>query len=656
MNKIIIQNILCISTIIYAGTAHAARTIHNKTDIPLYVAGYYAASDDTAKRQTEVIKIPPQTNGDIDVPALKLFSSKKRYIVLEREEGELSEDLLVNSIRALPHINITSALTKLEGDYYVVDKEGRLQIYNAIEYSKIGKLFKTAGQEIKKEITELVIDKETLPSIKNNDYRSQVAYVRDASKNFSPHEQNFLTQRRPKVQRALQTLLPQTATSRAPVISVILSGGGNRAMFTSCGFSQGLQEIGVLDATTYMAGLSGSTWFMGCWYTSGIKNIAEFRRKFAQTMTQGLLKVSPREFQLILDELKVKYVYHQPMTSMDLFGALLGNALLRNFGDKRYQIYLSDQKNNVVSGEWPFPIYTAIDGSKIAHKFEAWFEFTPYEVGGARWLDLYIPTWAFGRRFAQGVSVDDAPEVSLAFLFSIFGSAFAVDVFRMWQEMEKSMNLTEQNKEFLQKRILSQIGHKRITHCEEFNFTAGMEGSILRDEKYMILVDGGIGTNLPYPVVSGERPERAPDVLIFFEASAEISSIKKNMDAALAELRKSEKYARSHNLKFPHITTVLPQMINIYKDENDPSVPLVIWIPCMFEANKYATLALQDKRFTTIKDFDFSNCITNFCATTNFTYTAEQAEKLMTLGQFCAHACKNEIIEAIAWKMNHITN
>lgn len=181
-----------------------------------------------------------------------------------------------------------------------------------------------------------------------------------------------------------------------------------------------------------------------------------------------------------------------------------------------------------------------------------------------------------------------------------------------------------------------------------------MPTSPFREDKYMVFVDGGLGVNLPYAVVSGERKERSPDVIIFFEASAEIGSIGKDLESAAAELRKIEEYALGSNLKFPHIDTVLPQMINIYKDETDPTVPVVIWMPCMFESNKYATLAIHDKRFTIIKDFDFKDCIKNFCATTNFTYSTEQAEKLMTLGQFCAHACRNEIIEALAWKIKQL--
>jgi phospholipase A2 len=435
---------------------------------------------------------------------------------------------------------------------------------------------------------------------------------------------------------------------------VILSGGGNRAMFSSCGFVQGLQEIGILDATTYIAALSGSTWFLGSWYASNLPQVADFRKKFAQTMTRGITTVTPQEFNLMLDAFKIKYVYHEPITSMDLFGALLGNALLNDFGDNRYHVSLSDQKNNIVAGDWPFPIYTAIDGSNITHRLDRWYEFTPYEIGGA-WLNHYIPTWAFGRRFAQGVSSDDAPEVGLAFLFGLFGSAFSVDVHRAWIEIEKAVSVHKKIQTMVETNILNQIGAKRITQCEEFNFTAGMPTSQLRDQKYMIFVDAGFASGLPYPPVSGERPERTPDILIFFEVSDQVSKIKKDVKAATTGLHKAATYAHAHGLKFPTIFSVEPTMVTVYKDDRNPETPVVIWMPCMREQERWATLNAIDQRFAAIQDFDLADCINNFCSSPNFTYSVAQAEQLITLGQFCAHACQHEIIEAIAWKMEHMT-
>lgn len=48
---------------------------------------------------------------------------------------------------------------------------------------------------------------------------------------------------------------------QVPVIAVLGSGGGFRAMVGFSGVMKALYESGVLDCVTYIAGLSGSTWY-----------------------------------------------------------------------------------------------------------------------------------------------------------------------------------------------------------------------------------------------------------------------------------------------------------------------------------------------------------------------------------------------------------
>ncbi len=651
------MHIMCVIFLTFCPvvSVYASRAVFNTTDIMLYAAGYHAGA--FAERQTTPQEIAPDTAVDLDVPTPpKIFSTKKRYIVIARTREELAQSLPLQMLKMLPHINITSVFTKIEGDYYVVDKDGRLAVYNGIEYSRLGQWAKTKAKEIKQEFTEAAIDTASLPAVRNNRYRSNVASVRQG-KSLSAEEKMFLDRRTPKVRGALSRLLqkPFAPGSKVPKIAIVLSGGGNRAMFTACGFIQGLQELGILDATTYIASLSGSTWFLGSWYASGLRQISEFRKKLVNKMKRGITNVSSQEFSLMLDAFKLKYAYHEPITSMDLFGALLGNVLLDDFGDERYNVYLSDQKDRIAYGEWPMPLYTAVDGSKMTHKLDRWYEFTPYEVGGV-WLNYYAPTWAFGRRFAQGRSVSDQPEVSLAFLFGLFGSAFAVDVYRAWQEVEKVASPKANVQTIVEKTILNQIGDKRLTQCEEFNFTAGLPGSPLRDQKYMIFVDGGFASGLPYPVVGGERPERIADIMIFFEMSENVAKIKDDVKGASTGLYYAESYARTHNLPFPTIFSVEPQMVTVYKDDRNPATtPVVVWMPCMMESEKWERLSAIDTRFAGIKDFDIAMCADSFCASVNFAYAPEQAEKMMTLGQFCAHACKDEIIEAIAWKVAQLS-
>lgn len=47
---------------------------------------------------------------------------------------------------------------------------------------------------------------------------------------------------------------------QVPVVAVLGSGGGVRAMSAFYGSLAGLQELGILDTVTYLSGVSGSTW------------------------------------------------------------------------------------------------------------------------------------------------------------------------------------------------------------------------------------------------------------------------------------------------------------------------------------------------------------------------------------------------------------
>ena len=46
-----------------------------------------------------------------------------------------------------------------------------------------------------------------------------------------------------------------------PTVAVMGSGGGIRAMVGYLGCLKALEDMGVLDSTTYLSGLSGSTWY-----------------------------------------------------------------------------------------------------------------------------------------------------------------------------------------------------------------------------------------------------------------------------------------------------------------------------------------------------------------------------------------------------------
>lgn len=64
----------------------------------------------------------------------------------------------------------------------------------------------------------------------------------------------------PGVSRVIDVVVVLLSSLQVPVIAVLGSGGGFRAMVGFAGVMKALFESGVLDCATYIAGLSGSTW------------------------------------------------------------------------------------------------------------------------------------------------------------------------------------------------------------------------------------------------------------------------------------------------------------------------------------------------------------------------------------------------------------
>lgn len=472
-----------------------------------------------------------------------------------------------------------------------------------------------------------------------NVYAHEVATIRVGNK-LSDGERDFLLKRKTKVRVALEKMLEESLNNKAiPTISIVMSGGGYRAMLGALGFLAGAEKIGLLGATTYLSTLSGSTWAVAPWIAMGM-SLTDYKEYISQEITENITVVSSSEAGLISSMLGGKIVFREPITSVDIYGSLLANRLLADFGERRQLVRLSDLHERIKNADYPYPLFTAIDARMRAFKDPAWFEFSPHEIGCAE-FGAYVPTWAYGRKFDAGVSVNFAPEQSLGFQLGTFGSAFGVHVEYMWNHI--AHKLSDSWIKVLMTQIVKKNAGKRMFWAALPNYMFGMKKQEVSERKYIKLVDAGLAFNLPYPPVSGERSERKPDVLVFCDMSA----IGKG-----EALKNAEQYARNRGLKFPVIdyTDIQYKTISIFKDNRDNSVPVVIYMPrfcdqLLWQENKSNPLL---SRYQSIENFDVENCVKKgFCRTTNFEYTREQSQQLMDLMEFNVMVNKDIIVEAI---------
>ncbi|XP_012368712.1 cytosolic phospholipase A2 gamma [Octodon degus] len=275
-------------------------------------------------------------------------------------------------------------------------------------------------------------------------------------------EQKAVKKRSPHVWAALKNL--NVKADEAPVIAVLGSGGGLRAHIACLGVLSELKKLGLLDAVTYLSGLSGSTWALSSFYTEdgNIKGIEdELKHRFDQ-----------KEWDLDSSIKKTTEAAKLENYSLTDFWAYI---VVSKQTRELQNSCLSNMVKHVEEGAFPYPIFAAIDGDLYYSKKKeevqnAWFEFTPYHAGYPT-LGAYVPVTHFGSKFQEGKLVKHKPEPErdLSFLKGLWGSALAsLEEIRHYILNQLSM-LKEKLKtkiEQLKGTVLEKLLHLVITYVE----------------------------------------------------------------------------------------------------------------------------------------------------------------------------------------------
>ena len=634
--------ILVVLLIMFSSFLHADRiTVHNWTPRDLHYAIYYIGmklpwmkEHPKAKLATPIQLLETESSGILERPSRKIGYDRELVFVEAKEL--LKPELMHSDLKKYNSKNVGD----LQGDvFYIGDKDGEFYGYTTVEWNVIKPILEGARNKVVKELT----------AIHTNPYKNAIAKVREGN-DLSAGEKAYLAKRMPRVKSTLEKLLGKSVSdSRIPKIAFVCSGGGYRSMLFTIGALLGAQKSGILDASTYMVGLSGSTWAIGGWVLSG-KSIQSYHDWLVSHVNHGLKHVDPNDARLMGQHLLTKYFCEQPYDVVDIYGTFLANELFTEYKNNKQRQTLSSQAKRVESGALPFPIYTAIAAESIAAEND-WYEFNPYEVG-CTWLTprgLYVPSWAFGRKFKNGTSVNYAPEQNFGVLLGTWGLAIGITLARLIAEIglhDKIDSLFVKN---IIERILHEYGQKRFTSADFFNFSYQISNSKMRTTRILRMVDAGINFNLPYPPISGQRSERKADIIVFVDASGG-----KHFGN---ELKRAQEYAQKNGLKFPVIdyTDLNKKAVSVFKDENDSEVPVVIYVSRIVDQKLFtdSRMAKVIKDFEYIKSVDMEKCIQSGpCSTFNFKYTQKEARMLTDLGALNMLAAKDDVLQAIQWKID----
>ncbi|PVF94664.1 FabD/lysophospholipase-like protein [Serendipita vermifera] len=363
-----------------------------------------------------------------------------------------------------------------------------------------------------------------------------------------------------------------------PIVAIAASGGGYRAMTNTTGSLVGAKESGILDCTTYIAGISGSCWALGVLYSGiatklGIPDpIAaaghikdRVSKSFFDTITLDLLTTPPTNKYLLAGLLLKATAPLGSVSLTDIYGTLISSRLFVPSDIVSLNpdnLSLHKFRRHVDDGSMPLPIFTAIQ-HEIPHETEKpleevkeqrdylvdpsryellkkeeeelqrktkwlWYEFTPYEVGCDE-LGAWVPSWAFGRRFENGVNIERRPELSFTILAGIYASAFCATLKDYFNEAQPILRQ-------LPWSLYSWIAEVIDDNKEDFgaihpvvpnqlpNFVKGLEGQLregspkdITSRETLGFMDAGAELNIPYyPLL-----RRNVDCIIALDASAD---------------------------------------------------------------------------------------------------------------------------------------
>ncbi|KAJ5666736.1 hypothetical protein N7462_011145 [Penicillium macrosclerotiorum] len=403
----------------------------------------------------------------------------------------------------------------------------------------------------------------------------QDAKVR-VSGDLCKEEQEFRKKRQQHAVNALASYLdiPEEDINPedVPVIAMCGSGGGLRALVAGTGSYLAAQEAGLWDCVTYTAGVSGSCWLQTLYHSSITGR--DFNKLVDHLKSRLGVHIAfpPKALNLLTNAPTNKYLLSGLVEKLkgdpgadfglvDIYGLLLAARLLvprGELGVSDRDLKISNQRDNLLSGAHPLPIYTAVrheiplieeeeheksNGHPTpedimreakSESWFQWFEFTPYEFFCEE-LNAGIPTWALGRHFNAGYNEIPAggypiPELRVPGLMGIWGSAFCATLSHYYKEIRplvKGLTGFGGIDSLIQGKNKDLVRVHPIDPAAIPNYVMGMKDqlpescpeSIFKD-RHLRLMDAGMSNNLPiYPLI---RPGRDVDVIVAFDASADI--------------------------------------------------------------------------------------------------------------------------------------
>ncbi|NXH75418.1 PA24B phospholipase, partial [Hydrobates tethys] len=507
-------------------------------------------------------------------------------------------------------------------------------------------------------------------------------------------EQEFLQKRKRVVASALKRVLHLERDlhgHEVPVIAVMATGGGLRAMSAMFGHLLALQKLNLLDCVTYLTGASGSTWTLADLYEHA---------DWSQKTLEGPLKaVKEQVTKCKLNLMSIEHLkyYHKELAERAKAGHVssfttLWSLVQEMFLHERPRKYkLTDQRKALEHGQNPLPFYAVLNVKEekfSTFKFREWAEFSPYEVAIPKY-GASIRSEYFDSEFFMGRRVKKLPESRICYLEGLWTNIFTRNLLdglywssnsnEFWERWAKDMvdiekhspeddvtmieppsclsgKLFEMFQDIMTKRPL--LGkshnflrglefHKDYIHQKKFiewkdTVLDSLPNNLTPLQKYLCLIDVGYFINTSGAALF--KPERNVDVII---------SLDYGLGNVFKQLEMTYKYCKIQKIPFPKVELSKeeeknPKECYVFSDAEDPRAPIVIHFP------------LVNDTFKEFKEPGVKRCLSemeegkvnleNNCSPyylIRLIYSSENFDKLVNLSKYNILNNKDLLLQAI---------
>ncbi|KAI0409771.1 lysophospholipase [Xylaria palmicola] len=399
------------------------------------------------------------------------------------------------------------------------------------------------------------------------DCPSQKPTIRDAA-TLSPSEVAWLKKRRantidpmteffklaniPNFDAANYVSSNSNNLSIVPNVGIAVSGGGYRALMNGAGFiaaadarTPGSTDAGgignLLQASTYLAGLSGGGWLIGSIFANNFSTVPQLRDgysgsslwQFSNSILQGpkdsgLSILNTAEYwHDIADQVDDKRSAGYGVSITDYWSRALSYQLINDRdGGPSYTFSSIADAEHFTNADTPMPILVADErrpGQKIVSLNSTVFEINPWEVGSFDpTLFGFAPTKYVGSNFSNGAVPDDGHCVrgfdQYGYIMGTSSSLFNQLLLQNISDSSVPSFITD-----ALTAVLQRIGEDEDDIAEWrpnpfYKYHPDSNGNA--DTELLTLVDGGEDLqNIPlHPLI---QPIRAVDVIFAVDSSAD---------------------------------------------------------------------------------------------------------------------------------------